>query len=75
MGTLTVNTTTAQDTRILAAVGKQHGFVDGNGDPRDATPAEVKGVVIQFLKELVLRQERQDAANIAADAVTEITPT
>ena len=75
MGTLTINTTAPQDARIVDAFGKVLGTVDGNGDPRDATGAEVKAHVIQYIKNIVLTQERKAAAQAASDAVPDITPT
>lgn len=51
MATLTINTTGAQDTRIVAAFGRylQLG--------RNATAAEVKAEVIKFLRAVVAQQE------------------
>ncbi len=75
MGSLTITTTSAQDTRIVSAFGKQLNLVDENEDPRDATSAEVKAYVKEFIVSIVLRQEQREAAQIASDAVTEIEPT
>ena len=69
MGTLTINTTSEQDARIRAAFGSQLNL------QRDATGAEIKAYVIEFVKSTVLGHERRAAAQIAADAVSEITPT
>ena len=77
MATLTINTTSAQDTRIVAAFGKQLNLetTDDPPVPRDATGAEVKAEVINFIKTTVLRQEQRAAAQTASDAVSEISPT
>lgn len=60
---MTINTTSAQDARLLKAFGQQLSTQDitdpENPVPRDATPAEVKQQVIQFLKGVVHAQERR----------------
>lgn len=57
MGTLTITTTTQQDTLIVAAFGKRLGL-SGN-----ASAAQVKTEVINFIKRVVENYEReQDAA-------------
>ena len=66
MGTLTINTTAAQDARIVAAFGARHGL------GRDATGAEVKADVVRFLREVVLEEERRSAVRTAAASVTPI---
>ena len=69
MGTLTITTTGAQDTRIIAALGKRLGLA-GN-----ANAAQVKAWTIEQIKQMVYEEERA-AARIAAEAgITEITPT
>lgn len=72
MGTLTINTTAGQDTRIQAAFGNRLNTVDGNGDPRDATGAEVKDELINLIKTIVLQYEKQVAATAAQAGVTDI---
>ena len=72
MGTLTINTTAPQDTRLQAAFGKRLGTVDGNGDARVATGSEIKGEVINLLRKIVANFEKDEAAQIAKDAVTDI---
>jgi hypothetical protein len=52
-GTMTINTTTAQDARIAPAVGSILGL------GRDATAAEVKAWVIEYIKQSVLDYERR----------------
>ena len=75
MPAITVNVTTAENNRVNAAFGKRLGLRKPDDSPRDANAAEVKRQIIQFLKEAVANQERKDAAQTAADAVTEIDPT
>lgn len=67
MGTLTINTTTDQDARIVAAFGTYLGL------GRNATGAEVKARVIQFVREVVQQQER--IAQEAAITPTPLDPT
>ena len=70
MGTLTINTTSAQDARIISAFGKYLNTQDltdpENPVPRDATAGEVKAKVIDMLKQVVFDQERK----ALVDAVT-----
>lgn len=75
MATLTINTTSAQDTRISAAYGKLFGTVDANGDPRGATLAEVKEEVIRGIKNTVLEFEKRQATDLAEAGIIEIDPT
>ena len=69
MATLTINTTTAQDTRIIAAFGARLGL------GRNATGAEVKQQIIQFITNAVQEQEQASAVATAAAGVTLVTPT
>ena len=65
MGTLTITTTAAQDARIVDAFGKELGLTDAQGNPRNATGAEAKALIIQRgIRDIVNRQE--DAAGKAA---------
>ena len=64
MGTLTINTTGAQDARIVAAFGKHLGL------PGNASGAQVKAEVFNFIRLTVMEQERKDAV-IAAIAAAE----
>lgn len=59
MATLTITTTTAQDLRLIDAYGKYLNLVDGNGDPRTATAAEIKASVINSVKQVVFDQEHK----------------
>ena len=63
MATLTINTTGAQDTRIIAAFGAKF------NPPRNATAAEVKADIIGYLKGVVHSYETARDSAIAADAV------
>ena len=64
MGTLTVNTTGAQDARIVAAFGDKLGL-EGN-----ASAGEVKTDIIAYIKGIVHSYETRQAAIAAADGVT-----
>jgi len=67
MPTLTINTTAAQATRVASAFGKRLNL------GRDATNAEVKQQVIEFLKDAVWDQEHRDA--VEAVVTNRINPT
>lgn len=77
-GTLTINTTSAQDARIIDAFGKQLGTMDltdpENPVPRNATGPEVKAAVIQYIKQVVFAQERNAARQAADESVPDIDP-
>ena len=69
MGSLTINTNGAQDARIIAAFGTRLNL------GRNATGAEVKQQIIQFLINAVQEQEQRTAVQAAVDGVTPIVPT
>lgn len=69
MATLTITTTAAQDARIVVAFGKRLGL------ERNATSAEVKAAVIDYIKQIVFDQEAAAARQTAQAGITEITPT
>jgi hypothetical protein len=84
MPELKITTTGAQATRIVAAFGKQLNTTtpatfDDDGveltpeTPRDATAAEVKNAVIQYMRQTVYAQERTTA--VAAISLSDIDPT
>ena len=79
MPKMTITTTTQQAQRIASAFGKRLEVFDEtdpkNTVPRDATAAEVKGAIINFIKETVGSIEREAAAKIAEEAVSDIDPT
>lgn len=75
MATTTITTTAAEDARIATAVGKYLGLVDGNGDPRNATLAEVKTLLMSHLKSIVRSVEYGEAEEAARAGVTDIAPT
>ena len=62
MGTLTINTTAQQDQRIVAAFGKYLGL------PGNATGAQVRQEVYNFIRLTVQEQERKVAIQAATDA-------
>ena len=75
MATLTITTTGAQDTRIIAAMTDRLQPVDGSGDPRNATAAEVKTWMIDQLRNVVHSYETRLANEAASAGVTPIDPT
>lgn len=73
MGTQTINTTSEQDARLVVAFGKELSLTDENGDPRDATGAEVKTWLINKLRKVVRGQEMKVKKN--AITVSDFNPT
>ena len=69
MATITITTTSAEDTRIAAAFGTMLGL------NRNATAAEIKAWVVGRLKDAVFGEEQRIAAFNAAAAVSPIAPT
>lgn len=67
MATLTITTTAGEDARLVVAFGAALGL------GRNATAAEVKAAVVNYIKATVRDQER--LAAVAAAVVTDITPT
>ena len=53
--------TVAQANRVAVALGQYGNLVDGMGNPRDATPAEIKAYLIRQLRSVVITQERRTA--------------
>lgn len=64
MATLTINTTAPQDVRIAKAFGTYLGL------GRNATAAEVKAEVINFIRLTVEAQEKAAAVKAATDTAT-----
>jgi hypothetical protein len=75
MATMTITTTAGQDTRLVAAFTDLLQPMDGNGDPRNATAAEIKTRVIEGIRSVVHNFETREAAEAAADAIVPIEPT
>ena len=79
MPTLTITTTTNQANRIVDAFGKYLGSMDvtdpDNPVPRDATQAEVKASVINYIRQTVYGQERKTAMAAAQSGIPDIDPT
>lgn len=69
MATITITTSAAQDARIVDAFGKRLNL------GRNATAAEVKQQIVQFLINAVQEQEQKTAMQSALAGVTPITPT
>lgn len=74
MAITTITTTPAQDARLAAAFGTRLGLRDAQGAPRNATAAEVKADLVEYLKRVVADEERATAMRSAAAGITEITP-
>lgn len=70
MPTLSIETTAGQASRIATALGRERGLVDDQGNPRSATPQEVRAFVVDVLKRLVDGQEQRAAEETARAAVT-----
>ena len=69
MAVMTITTTAAQAQRVATAIGVRLRL------GRDATQAEVKAEVIEFLRQVVINTEAQTAAKAAADAAAAFDPT
>lgn len=68
MATMTIITTAQQDSRIAVAFGKYLGL------PGNATPAQIKTEVFNFVRLTVATQEQQTAVNAAtATAIAGLT--
>lgn len=68
MATLTINTTAGDAQRVAAAFGARLNL------GRDATGAEVKQQVIQFIVNAVQEQEQRAAVASALSGITPIDP-
>ena len=73
MPTLTITTTAQQAQRVATAFGQRLGLKDGGGNPRDATPSEVKDFVIVQIRLVVQQQEQHTAQMLITD--TQFDPT
>jgi hypothetical protein len=69
MATLTITTTSAEDSRIVAAFGAALGL------GRNAAGAEVKAAIVAYIKNTVRDQERIAAMNAQQASATDIAPT
>lgn len=67
---VTITLTGAQATRVAARIGELRGLKDGQGAPRSATLAEVKQIIIDHLRGMVIQAERPALEKAAVDAVT-----
>lgn len=65
MGQMTITTTAQQDQRIIAAFGRLLGTVDAQGNPRNATAAEIKATIIDYIRSTVHTYETQRAIELA----------
>ena len=69
MGTITITTTAAQDTRLLAA------FKDRLLLETNPSAAEIKAYIVQVLRDVVLDYEKREALKQAVVNLQEFTPT
>ncbi len=75
MPTLTITTNATQAQRIATAFGRLKNLREPDKTPRDATAAEVKADVIDFIRSTVLNYEQDVAMQAASGAVPDIDPT
>ena len=75
MGSMTISTTAEQDDRLIAAYTDLLQPTDGNGDPRNATAAEIKARIIEDIKGVVHSYETAEAADTATSVIVPIEPT
>ena len=75
MPKLTITTSAAQAQRIATAFGRLKNRRKPDKTKRDATAAEVKADVIEFIRSVVINYEQDLAIQAATDAVPDITPT
>lgn len=75
MASFTITTTSAEDARIVVAMGKYLNLVDVNGTPRDATGAEVKQYIVDHLKAIVRSIEVAAGEQALRDSFSDIAPT
>ena len=74
MPKLMITTSAAQAQRIATAFGRLKNRRKPDKTKRDATAAEVKADVIDFIRSVVINHEQDVAMQAASDAVPEITP-
>ena len=67
---VTISMTAQQITRFAVALGKSRNLVDAQGQPRNATNAEMRQFVIDQVRGVVLETERAAATEAAIKAVT-----
>lgn len=68
MATLTITTTSAQDARLVKAFGADLGL------GHDASGAEIRGAILNYMKSVVHRQEVKAATLAANLALENVTP-
>jgi hypothetical protein len=75
MATFTITTSADNQARAIAAFTDRFKPVDGNGDPRDATGADIKAHLIAELVNTVHSYETRLVNEAASAGVTPIDPT
>jgi hypothetical protein len=63
MATITITTTGAHDLRIAKAFGRELGLQAGD----NASPAQIKGYLIDVIKRVVRQQEHDEAMQAIVD--------
>jgi len=74
MATLSITVPDAEVPRIAAAIGDRMGLRDSNGVARVATAAEMRGWIVDRLKEITRSHETNLAVVAAAAGVTDVNP-
>lgn len=69
MATITINTQASHDTRIATAFGAKLGL------PGNASAAQIKADVVQYIRNTVLAYEKEQARIAALGGVTPVTIT
>lgn len=75
MATIPVNVPDAEVPRVAEAVGDELGLRNPQGLQRNATLAEVQGLLASDLKAIVRRYETRKTSAAAAAAVTDVSAT
>ncbi len=74
MATLTITTNGQQAQRIAKAFGRLKNLREPNKTPRDATTAEIKADVIEYIRSVVINYEQDVAMQAASRGVPSIDP-
>ena len=72
MGTLTITTTSPQDSRLVVAYGRKLGLRDSSGALINASAAQIKAEIIRMIKQDVFEMESATARETANAGVTDL---
>ena len=75
MATFTINTTAAEDARLVVAFGNRLQTRDASNVRRNATAVEIRAEIMRFITNMVIEDERAVSAKNAAAGVLPFTPT